>query len=155
MFVSRDSFIGVIAFMDVRDAYELFLTGEIVEDPFTTAPDLEYVIYDEEIDYIWRMVVLPIDAVGTDLSLDATPGCTQEDEDVRFESIRQWMSVKGVVASLADCPPIARMTDEHGLDLIDGRHRLALAHQYGLKEVRMMIGTAPGWAPSCDPAPAL
>lgn len=141
--------------MDVRDAYELFLAGEVVEDPFTTAPDLEYVMYDEEADYIWRMVTLPIDAVGADLSLEATPGCTQEDEDVRFEGIRRWMSVKGVVASLADCPPIARMTDEYGLDLIDGRHRLALAHQYGLKEVRMMLGCAPGWVPAPTQVPAL
>lgn len=143
----------MVASMDVRQAYELFLAGDVVEDPFTTAPDLEYVMYDEEADYIWRMVVLPIDAVGADLSLDATPGCTQEDEDERFERIRVWMNGKGVVASLTDCPPIARMTDEFGLDLVDGRHRLALAYQSGLKEVRMMVGIAPGWTPKCETAP--
>lgn len=141
--------------MDMQEAYELYLVGEVVEDPFTTAPDFEYVMCDEEADYIWRMVVLPIDAVGADLSLEATPGCTQEDEDERFERIRQWMSEKGIVASLAECPPIARMTDKFGLDLIDGRHRLALAHQYGLTEVRLMLGAAPGWAPACVVAPVI
>jgi hypothetical protein len=141
--------------MDLKDAYELYLAGDVVEDPFTSAPDLEYVMYEEEADYVWRMVVLPIDAVGADLSLEATPGCTQKEEDERFERIRQWMGEKGVVASLAECPPIARMTGEFGLDLVDGRHRLALAHQYGMTEVRLMLGAAPGWAPTCDVAPAI
>ena len=140
--------------MDLIDAYDLYLAGEVVEDPYKAAPDLEYVIYPEEEDYVWKMVVLPIDAVGADLSLDATAGCTQEDEDARFERIREWMSAKGVEVALKESPPIARMTDEFGLDLVDGRHRLALAYQNGLREVRMMLGAAPGWVPRCFVAPS-
>jgi hypothetical protein len=138
--------------MNITEAYELYLKGAPVEDPFATSPDLEYVIYDEEADYIWRMVVLPVDAVGADLSLEATPGCTQEDEDKRFELIRLWMAENGVDAALKQSPPIARMTDEFGLDLVDGRHRLALAHQQGITEVRIMVGAAPGWSPAPVPA---
>jgi hypothetical protein len=134
--------------MDITEAYELYLAGEAVENPFKTAPDLEYVIYDEEADYIWRMVVLPIDALGADLTLEATPGCTQEDEDARFALIRTWMAGKGIEAALAQSPPIARMTDEFGLDMVDGRHRLALAFQQGLTEIRIMVGAAPGWSPA-------
>lgn len=135
--------------MDVKDAYKLYLEGDVVEDPFTAAPDLEFVMYPEEEDYVWRMVILPINSMGADLSLDPTAGCSKSDEDERFESIRVWMREKGVVASLADSPPIARMTDEFGLDLVDGRHRLALAHEAGVTEVRVMLGAAPDWVPAC------
>lgn len=83
--------------MELRQAYELYLSGDVVDDPFAAAPDLEYVMYEEEADYIWRMVVLPIDSVGADLTLEATSGCTQEDEDERFERIRQWMSEKALL----------------------------------------------------------
>jgi hypothetical protein len=144
-----------MAEMDLMEAYEVYLHGDAVDDPYKAAPDLEYVMYDEEVDYVWRMVVLPIDAVGADLSLEATPGCTQEEEDERFEKIRKWMDEKGIIASLVDCPPIARMTDEFGLDLVDGRHRLALANQSGVKEVRMMLGAAPGWVPRFAVGPAI
>jgi hypothetical protein len=137
--------------MEIQEVYERYLAGEKVEDPYATAPDLEYVIYPEEDDYVWRMVVLPLDAAGADLSLEATPGCTQEDEDKRFDGIRSWMAEKGIVAALADCPPIVRMTDEFGVDMVDGRHRLALAHQAGITEIKMMVGAAPGCSPAFTP----
>lgn len=139
--------------MDINEAYELYLAGEVVDDPYMAAPDLEYVMYPEEEDYLWRMVVLPLDAVGCDLSLAPTDGCEEKDEDERFDRIREWMQEKGIIQALAESPPIARMTDQFGLDVVDGRHRLALAHHHGLAEVRMMLGAAPGWKPAVAFAP--
>ncbi len=140
--------------MNIKEAYELYLAGEDVDDPYGTAPDLEFVMYPEEADYVWRLVVLPLEAVGCDLSLDPTAGCSQQEEDQRFDRVRAWMAEKGgVVEALAECPPIARFTDEFGLDLVDGRHRLAIAHQSGITKVRLMLGAAPGWSPSFAVAP--
>ncbi len=74
--------------MDLQEAYDLYLASQTIADPFAAAPDLEYVIYPEEEDYDWRFVILPIDSVGADLSLEPTDGCEKEDEDQRFSNIR-------------------------------------------------------------------
>lgn len=141
--------------MDIQQAYQIYMEGEVVSDPYAAAPDLEYVIYPEEEDYVWRMVVLPIAAVGADLSLAPTDGCSEEEEEVRFESIRSWMTEKGILRALLECPPIARMTDKFGLDLVDGRHRLALANQAGITHVKFLLGAAPGWKPSLLVSPSM
>jgi hypothetical protein len=137
----------IVASMFLTEAYERYLVAATEEQPFDVAPDLEFVIWDEEQDFIWKFVELPIDAVGADLSFAPTNGCLPQDEDERFATIRTWMEINGVEKALRASPPIARMTDEEGLELVDGRHRLALARHYGITSVRFLVGCAPGWVP--------
>lgn len=133
--------------MTVVEAYEWYQAAAEEKEPFEAAPDLEFVIFDEERDFVWKFIDLPIDAVGADLTFAPTKGCRPEDEEERFELVRTWMESSGVESALRASPPIARMTDEAGLELVDGRHRLALAHHYGITSVRFLVGCAPGWVP--------
>lgn len=149
--------------MNLGQIHELYLKGESVHEPWEGDDPFECVLEMHEMEYDWRKVVLPLAVVGEkiDLSFEPNPGCEPEDEDERFDWIRSWCRDCGGVAQALSRKPPAIIMDDGQATMIDGRHRLAIAHAAGLTEVTVVIGMPHGFRPDPDvefpayPAPPL
>ena len=136
--------------MELLEIHRLYLVGVPVSEPWAGDDNFEAVLENDELEYDWRRIALPLAVVGAtiDLSLDPNPGCDDADEAERFDWIREWGRESGTLAAALEKRPPAVVMDEKKAAMIDGRHRLALAAQEGLAVIPVIVGMPKGFTPA-------
>ncbi len=136
--------------MELFEIHRLYTAGVPVTEPWAGDDNFEAVLENDELEYDWRRIALPLAVVGAtiDLSLDPNPGCDDAGEAERFDWIREWGRQNGTLAAALEKRPPAVVMDERKAAMIDGRHRLALAAQEGLVVIPVIVGMPKGFTPA-------
>ena len=120
--------------------------GRPIADIFQASPDAEFVLEDEECDFFWRRILVPVEELSFDqpLEIKPLPGEIPEEAANRWQRINDWIDISGgIKPALSECPILATLEDEGTLSLIDGWHRLVIAVLvHGQKNIEVLAGTS-------------
>lgn len=138
--------------MNALDIFQIYQFGILTNAPWQGDDNFEATLSEEEAEYDWRKITLPLSVAGIDLDLscDPSPGCDPKVEAERFDGIRNWAREIGSISAALAIRPPAIVIDHTKAMTVDGRHRLAIAAQAGLIEVTVLVGIPPGYIPDTD-----
>lgn len=130
-----------------------FLQGAVVKDILDRSDDADTILYDEEFDLEWRECKVPISAFPflqkyASLEDYARDQALEEDDAERnrekFRDVETWMREEGPSAALSESPPLCVLLSDGTLDVLDGMHRLGVAHfVFAVDEITILVAMKP------------
>jgi hypothetical protein len=128
-------FINII---ENANAPDWFANGTPID---ITAIDYDYdlldVLSDEEMNYDWRICMVPARTIDDAMAGFHPLPTSTETELERLDSIHGWFNTIGIRNALMSQPPMAILTKS--LRMLDGCHRCLLAIQR-LRDIPVLVG---------------